>query len=84
MSKKILDQFSLLDKKSIVVGGAGDLGLAMVEALLEAGSEVVIIDLDEKVFSICDNLKKNGYNVHAIKADVSDRNQIRISFERLG
>ena len=81
MSKKILSQFSLENKKSIIVGGAGDLGLAMVEALLEAGSEVVIIDLDEKIFSICENLKTDGYKVHAIKADVSDRSQIRTSFE---
>ena len=42
MSKKILDQFSLFEKKSIIVGGAGDLGLSMVEALVEAGSEAVI------------------------------------------
>ena len=62
MSNKILDQFSLLNKKSIVIGGAGDLGLAIVEALLDAGSETVIIDLDEKVFSICDNLKHNLKN----------------------
>ncbi len=81
MSNKILDQFSLLSKKSIVVGGAGDLGLAIVEALLDAGSETVIIDLDEKVFSICDNLNLKGYKVHAIKADISDRDQIRSSFE---
>jgi 2-deoxy-D-gluconate 3-dehydrogenase len=82
MSNKNLEQFSLLKKKSIVVGGAGDLGLAIVEALVEAGSETVIIDLDVKVFSICDNLNQKGYRVHAIKADVSDRAQIRSSFER--
>ena len=81
MTKKIHDQFSLLEKKSIIVGGAGDLGLAMVEALLEAGSEAVIIDLDDKVFSICENLKKQGHKVHPIKADVSDRAQIRSSFD---
>ncbi len=37
-------------KKAIVVGGAGDLGVAMAEALVEAGTELVIIDLDDKVF----------------------------------
>jgi 2-deoxy-D-gluconate 3-dehydrogenase len=81
MSKKILSQFCLSEQKSIIVGGAGDLGYAMVEALVEAGSEAVIIDLDEKVFTICENLKNQGYKVHAIKADVSDRTQIRSSFE---
>lgn len=80
MTKKILDQFSLFEKKSIVVGGAGDLGFAMVEALVEAGSEAVIIDLDDRVFTISEQLNKEGYKVHPIKADVSDRSQIKSSF----
>jgi 2-deoxy-D-gluconate 3-dehydrogenase len=78
--KKILDQFSLFEKKSIIVGGAGDLGLAMVEALVEAGSEAVIIDLDDRIFGISEQLNKEGYIVHPIKADVSDRSQIKSSF----
>lgn len=80
-SKNVIDLFKLNDRKAIVIGGAGDLGLAMVEALVEAGSEAVLIDLDDKVFSICENLKKKGYKVHSIKADVSDRAQIRSSFD---
>ncbi len=80
MKKNILDQFSLFEKKSIIVGGAGDLGLAMVEALVEAGSEAVIIDLDDRVFGISEQLNKEGYKVHPIKADVSDRSQIKSSF----
>lgn len=78
---KILDKFSLLGKKAIVVGGAGDLGIAMSEALVEAGAQVVIIDLDDKVFNICENLSKQGYGINAIKADVSDRVQIKNSFD---
>ncbi len=80
MKKKILDQFSLFEKKSIIVGGAGDLGFAMVEALVEAGSEAVIIDLDDRIFGISEQLNKEGYIVHPIKADVSDRSQIKSSF----
>ena len=79
-SKNVNDLFKLNNKKTIIVGGAGDLGLAMVEALLEAGSEVVIIDLDERIFTICEDFNKQGYNVHAIRADVSDRSEIRSSF----
>lgn len=81
MTKKILDHFNLFGKKSIIVGGAGDLGYAMVEAMVEAGAEVVIIDLDKRVFSISENLNQEGYKVHAIKADVSNRLQIRNSFD---
>ena len=78
---KILDQFSLSGKKAMVVGGAGDLGLAMAEALVDAGAEIVIIDLDDKVFGICDYLSRQGYTATAVKADVSDRAQIKSSFE---
>jgi 2-deoxy-D-gluconate 3-dehydrogenase len=81
MSKKILDQFSLSGKRAIVVGGAGDLGVAMSEALVEAGAEIVIIDLDDKVFTICENLSNEGYTAIAVKADISDRAQIKSSFE---
>ncbi len=81
MSKKILEQFSLSEKKAIIVGGAGDLGVAMAEAIVEAGAEIVIIDLDDKVFRICENLSMQGYTATAIKADVSDRAQIKSSFE---
>lgn len=77
----ILNQFSLFGKKAIVVGGAGDLGAAMSEALVEAGAEIVIIDLDDKVFNVCENLSRQGYIANAIKADVSDRAQIKSSFD---
>jgi len=79
-SENVINFFKLNDKKAVVIGGAGDLGLAMLEALVEAGSEAVIIDLDERVFTICEDLNRQGYKVHAIKADVSDRSQIRNSF----
>jgi 2-deoxy-D-gluconate 3-dehydrogenase len=81
MSANILDQFSLSGKKAIIVGGAGDLGVAMVEAIVEAGAEAVIIDLDEKAFDICKKMSQKGYSVTAVKADVSDRSQIKSSFE---
>jgi 2-deoxy-D-gluconate 3-dehydrogenase len=78
--KNVIELFKLNDKKTIIIGGAGDLGFAMVEALVEAGSEAVIIDLDERIFTICEDLNRQGYKVHAIRADVSDRSQIRSSF----
>ena len=51
MKSNILESFSLSEKKAIVVGGAGDLGRAMVEAISEAGSHTVIIDYDERYTS---------------------------------
>jgi 2-deoxy-D-gluconate 3-dehydrogenase len=77
-----LDEFSLSGKTALVVGGAGDLGVAMVEALAEAGAKTVVIDLDAKVFKLCEAFRGVGLPVSALQADVSDRSQIRDSFEK--
>jgi 2-dehydro-3-deoxy-D-gluconate 5-dehydrogenase len=80
MGTNILDTFSLIGKKAIVVGGAGDLGKAMVEAISQAGAQTVVIDFDERVFDICKSFKNNGLNVSAIKADVSNKTEIKDSY----
>ena len=78
--QNILDKFSLKGKKAIVVGGAGDLGKAMVEAVSQAGAETVIIDFDERVFGICEGFQNSGLQVHAIRADVSKIEEIKDSY----
>ena len=73
--------FDLTGKKAIVVGGAGDLGYGMLEGLVEAGAECVVIDIDKNLGSICDNLNHKGYKTYPIYADISDRQQIKESYE---
>ena len=80
MASNILDKFNLKGKKAIVVGGAGDLGKAMVEAIAQAGAKTVVIDLDDRVFEICKDFKKNDLNVSPIKADVSKIEEIKKSY----
>ncbi len=80
MASNILDKFNLKGKKAIVVGGAGDLGKAMVEAIAQAGAQTVVIDLDDRVFEICKDFKKNDLNVSPIKADVSKIEEIKKSY----
>lgn len=77
----ILEQFKLTGKKAIVVGGAGDLGIAMVEAISEAGAQTVVIDFDDRVFPMCESLKNSGLNVTPIKADVSKIEEIKASYK---
>lgn len=79
--QKILEKFSLAGKKAIVVGGAGDLGKAMVEAISQAGAQTVVIDIDNRLFEICEEFKDNGLNVSPIKADVSEISEIKNSYE---
>ncbi len=81
MEQNILEKFSLKGKKAIVTGGAGDLGKAMVEAISQAGAQTVVIDLDDRVFGICEDFKNSGLNVSPIKADVSKISEIKKSYE---
>ncbi|NQV77627.1 MAG: SDR family oxidoreductase [Lutibacter sp.] len=82
MSLNIIEQFSLSGKKALIVGGAGDLGVSMVEALAQAGAQTVVIDLSDKLFEICKNFNEAGYSVTALKADVSNRSEIKDSFQK--
>ena len=82
MSINVLEKFNLNDKKSIVVGGAGDLGKAMVEALAEAGAQVVVIDIDDRMYDLCKDLKAKGFNVEPVKADVSKIDEIKSSYKK--
>jgi 2-deoxy-D-gluconate 3-dehydrogenase len=53
------DLFDITDKKIIVTGGSGDLGRGMAEALLDAGAEVAIIDVSDRIFQVCGISAKN-------------------------
>ncbi len=82
MAANILDSFKLSGKKAIVVGGAGDLGMAMVEGISEAGAQTVVIDLDERVFDICEKFRNRGLEVDAIQADISNISEIKDSYNK--
>lgn len=79
--QNILEKFSLAGKKAIVVGGAGDLGKAMVEAILQAGAQAVVIDIDNRLFEICERFKDKGFDVSPIKADISKIAEIKNSYD---
>ena len=81
MMQNIIEQFKLTGKKAIVVGGAGDLGKAMVEAISQAGAQTVVIDNDDTVFDICEEFSNDGLDVSPIKADVSKIEEIKESYK---
>lgn len=78
----ILESFKLTNKNAIVVGGAGDLGRAMLEALLESGSNAIIIDIDKRIFDLEKDLQNKGFNVTAFQVDISNRNNIKNVVEK--
>lgn len=72
--------FDLSGKNAVVVGGAGDLGLGMLEALVNAGARAVVIDISDTVLQVAQTLCQKGRVVHAIQADIACRDQIRSSY----
>jgi 2-dehydro-3-deoxy-D-gluconate 5-dehydrogenase len=75
------DMFDLTGKAALVVGGAGDLGAPMVEALAEAGARVLVIDIDARAEALASDFVARGLDVRALRADISDRAAIRHSYE---
>ncbi|HEU4679627.1 MAG TPA: SDR family NAD(P)-dependent oxidoreductase, partial [Terrimicrobiaceae bacterium] len=69
----ILEQFSLRDKVSIMTGGARGLGKAMAQSLAQAGSDIVIVDLDlAAAQQTADLLAAEGTRTLALRIDITD------------
>jgi 2-dehydro-3-deoxy-L-rhamnonate dehydrogenase (NAD+) len=63
-----MNKIDLKDKVAVVTGGGQGFGLAIVNRLLDSGSEVIIWDMDEKLLN---NLNLDG-KLHKIVTDVID------------
>ena len=72
--------FDLTGRNAIVTGAAGGLGRAMAEGLHEAGAEIVIIDVAAAGAKTAAKIGKTGPPTHFLQADLSDRNQVELSF----
>jgi 2-deoxy-D-gluconate 3-dehydrogenase len=74
--------FDLTGRKALVTGGNRGLGRGMAEGLLEAGADLAILGRSETIFSTARELgQAAGRKVVAVKADLSDRDQLRQGFE---
>ncbi len=69
----VMDKFKLNGQCSIVTGGAVGLGKAMAEALAEAGSNLVIADINEDAAKLtAEELHRNfGIETLALRSDVT-------------
>ena len=76
--------FNLKGKLSIVTGAASGIGKAIALGLAECGSDVIIVDRDEKGLLITEiELKKLGIEVLNIKLDLSSIDDIDNLFDRV-
>ena len=74
----------LSGRRAIVSGGAGELGLALVEVLHRCGAEVVILDASAKTAetaATAGRLHGAGRPVHGIQIDLADRSQAGSAFD---
>jgi NAD(P)-dependent dehydrogenase (short-subunit alcohol dehydrogenase family) len=68
-----LDKFRLDGRIAFVTGGAQGIGLAIAEALAEAGASVTIGDLDQRAIdAACTALAGKGFGVDGVILDVTD------------
>jgi 2-deoxy-D-gluconate 3-dehydrogenase len=74
--------FDIKGKKALIIGAAGDLGFSMLEALIENGSKVVAIDIDESLKEISEKFKGRNLNFDYIITDISQRDNIYESFDQ--
>ena len=73
-----LERFRLDDKTAVVTGAAKGIGLAIVEALAEAGARVVLTDMDaEALDKATAEFGAKGYKVEGEVLDVTDRAAIQ-------
>jgi NAD(P)-dependent dehydrogenase (short-subunit alcohol dehydrogenase family) len=72
------DLFSLEDKVIVVTGGTGILGTGFVDAIINAGGKVAIIDLNQaKGEAAVADIKAKGGDAIAIVASVLDEEQMK-------
>lgn len=73
--------FNLEGKVALVTGGNGGIGLAMAEAMAEAGADICIWGKNEEKNKIAaEKLEQYGRGVLALKCDVSDEQQVERCF----
>jgi glucose 1-dehydrogenase len=82
---KVPPQKLLLGQKALVTGASSGIGRAIALALGEAGADVVVnyVSGADNALALVDEIKANGSNAIALRADVSDETQVSDMFREM-
>ena len=76
------NMFDLTEKKAIVTGGASGLANGMAEGLMEAGAQVILIDLSPTVHEAAENFRTRGMKARSVQANLGNRQELVEAFEK--
>ena len=80
----VLDSFQLAGRRALITGSSAGIGLALAEALAQAGAHVVLNGRTAtKVTSAADTLKAQGWSVSTSVFDVTDADQVREAVDQI-
>ena len=77
-----MNLFDLSGKNALVTGSSRGIGRALAEALLEAGADVAVNGVSERIFKTADELSaQTGRQAIPIQADMGQRDEIKRLFD---
>src|SRR5512138_2572146 len=76
-----MNLFDLTGRKAIVTGAASGLAHGIAEGLMEAGAEVVIIDISANTEAAAKEFCDRGFKAHAVRANLGDRDELNRAFQ---
>lgn len=72
-------------KRVVIIGGSTGIGLEIAEHFVKQGADLTITSHLDDVFQAKEKVESaTGSNLSALKFDISDRDQIREAFEKIG
>ena len=82
---RVPPQKLLLGQKALVTGASSGIGRAIALALGEAGADVVVnyVSGEDKAQALVDEIRIKGSRAMAVRADVSDEEQVREMFHQM-
>lgn len=75
-----MNPFDLTGKKAIVTGAASGLSHGIAEGLMEAGAELVIVDISAHTEKAAKEFCARGFKAHAVRANLGNRDELTNAF----